>query len=379
MSKPASPMSIEELRAQPTAPASRDKPPDLVSPCQSSFYVRTETDKPEVEVSITTLDEHSGPGEVHQVEVRVPNGSRQPFAPVANRLHVVDRDAADHAADGHRPPYLDMVRLPEVREPGRHRPTRLRPIKGRPVAPLNVFQPDRRVEFDSLAYPFCTVGQVAAPVAPGSSQMKVGTGTLIGPRHVLTASHVMNWHWPGPNLSPVSFTPSFNRGLAPFGIGNAIHTYWFRQVDNPDDELSVSLDYIVFVLDQRLGDQLGYMGTMGYSNDWDDKPYWMNVSYPHDLGNDEVPFFQDQVSFEDADNPGIVGQEGDGLYMDTESGSLDHGASGSAFYAFWPNENFSRVVSVASAEGTLNFDDDNWAAGGPPMHRLVNQARTDFP
>ncbi|MFE4539144.1 hypothetical protein ACFRKB_29465 [Streptomyces scopuliridis] len=75
--------------------------------------------------------------------------------------------------------------------------------------------------------------------------------------------------------------------------------------------------------------------------------------------------------------------------MDTESGfgagraggraALDHRASGSAFFAFWANEDFPRVVSVVSAEGTLNFDDDNWAAGGPPMNRLINQARTDFP
>ncbi|MCL7380670.1 serine protease [Streptomyces sp. 35G-GA-8] len=379
MSKPAPPMSIEELRARPTEPASRDKPPGLSAGCQSSFYVCTEVDKPEVEVSVTSLDEHSGPGEVHRVDVRVANGRRQSFAPVVNRLHVVDRDVPDHAADGYRPAHLDLVRLPEGREPVRYRPTRLRPVKGRPVRPLNVYQPDRRVEMDSLAYPFSTVGRVTVPVAPGSAEMKIGTGTLIGPRHVLTASHVMNWHWPGPNLAPVAFTPSFNRGAAPFGVANATRTYWFREVDNPDDEISVSLDYIVFVLDRPLGGQLGFMGTREYSNDWDDKPFWFNVSYPHDLGNDEVPFFQDKVSFEDADNPGIVGQEGDGLYMDTETASVDHGASGSAFFAFWANEDFPRVVSVTSAEGTLNFDDDNWAAGGPPLNRLVNKARADFP
>ncbi|MFJ9032673.1 hypothetical protein ACIRQP_29910 [Streptomyces sp. NPDC102274] len=134
---------------------------------------------------------------------------------MANRLHVVERNAPDHAADGHRPAHLDLVRLPEVREPVRHRPTRLRPIKGKPVEPLNVHQPDRRVEMDSLAYPFSTVGRVALPLARGSDQLKLGTGALVGPRHVLTASHVMNRHWPGPNLSPVSFTPSFNHRTGP--------------------------------------------------------------------------------------------------------------------------------------------------------------------
>jgi hypothetical protein len=136
---------------------------------------------------------------------------------------------------------------------------------------------------------------------------------------------------------------------------------------------------VVVVLDRRLGEELGYMGTHDYTEDWDDRPYWMNVSYPNDLGGGEVPFFQDQVSFEDADNPGFAGQEGDGYYMDTESASLDHGASGSPFYAFWANEDFPRVVAVTSAEGSLNLDDDNWAGGGPPMLRLVHQARLAFP
>jgi hypothetical protein len=60
--------------------------------------------------------------------------------------------------------------------------------------------------------------------------------------------------------------------------------------------------------------------------------------------------------------------------MDTESASLDHGNSGGPFYAFWANEDFPRVVSIASAEGSLNFDDDNWAAGGPPLDRMIARA-----
>jgi hypothetical protein len=130
-------------------------------------------------------------------------------------------------------------------------------------------------------------------------------------------------------------------------------------------------DHIVVVLDQRLGDNLGWMGTRTYTTDWNNQPDWLNIGYPEDRGGGQIPFWQDQVSFEDADNPGIVGQEGPGLYMDTETASLDHGNSGGPFFAFW-DQNADHpgwhIVSVVSAEGTLDwaFDDDNWASGGKP-------------
>jgi hypothetical protein len=181
------------------------------------------------------------------------------------------------------------------------------------------------------------------------------------------------------------FTPFFTGGSpAPFGQSWAISGYDFRKIDQPQDQLDVSEDYVVLILDQTLGANLGWVGTRTYSTDWNNDAFWFNIGYPKDLGGSQIPFWQDQVSFEDADNPGIVGQEGDGLYMDTETASLDHGNSGGPFFAFW-DENSPHpgwhIVSVVSAEGTLDwtFDDDNWASGGNPMVQLVAQAQSDFP
>ena len=77
----------------------------------------------------------------------------------------------------------------------------------------------------------------------------------------MTASHVINW---GPNNTAgwVKFTPLQFDTSEPFGIAWATRIYWWQQVNGGDGISSneAAFDYVVCVLDRRLGDVTGWMG-----------------------------------------------------------------------------------------------------------------------
>lgn len=247
--------------------------------------------------------------------------------------------------------------------------------KGRSVRPLYVFEPDDRWIFRDTNYPWRCVGRV-------QTNRGSGTGTLVGPRHLLTASHVIGW---GENDAGwLKFQPALFDTSAPFGEAWAETTYSYEKISaSPDGEYEVAEDYVVCVLDQRLGDTLGWLGTRVYDDDWDDDAYWVNVGYPGMPGNDVEPSFQGPFSITDGDHPGFL-KTGDGLDLETYA-DLTPGDSGGAIFGWWDDGPY--IVGVVSAEGTLDPNIDlptyprfaNWAGGGSPMVHVVNQARSEFP
>jgi hypothetical protein len=114
--------------------------------------------------------------------------------------------------------------------------------------PTTVFSPDDRYSFADTAFPWCTCGRVDTANGWGS-------GVMIGPRHVMTASHVVNW---GPNNTAgwMRFTPLLFDSSEPFGRANVTRIYWWQRANGADginaDECA--FDYVVCVLDRRLGD-----------------------------------------------------------------------------------------------------------------------------
>jgi hypothetical protein len=275
---------------------------------------------------------------------------------------------------GHRPSFLELHFVPKNLAKPRRRPVRVRNAKGQRLEPMLIFAPDRRYTFFDTSYPWCTTGRVDAGLT--------GAGVLVGPRHLLTASHLMNWNDDGTALSP-RFRPLYYNGYAPFGSAWGFHWYAYRKVGHSigwwTGDTDVSEDYVVWVLDQRLGDRLGWMGSKVYSQDWDDHPYWSQVGYGLTSGN--KPSFQDQISVEDADNPGFMDWGGPGLDIETETASITPGDSGGPFFGWW-NWNsgvWPFVVGVTSAGGWIEVDNDNWAGGGPPLVQLIKKARSDYP
>ena len=88
-----------------------------------------------------------------------------------------------------------------------------------------IFGGDNRRIFRDTTYPWSTVGLVETNRGSGS-------GVMIGPRHLLTVSHVIDWTAPaGFAADWVRFTPSYYDGGAPFGEAYGMRIYWYVKED----------------------------------------------------------------------------------------------------------------------------------------------------
>ena len=233
------------------------------------------------------------------------------------------------------------------------------------VRPTTVFAPDDRRVFQDTSYPWGTVGLVETPRGNGS-------GVVIGPRHMLTVSHVIDWGGapPGSAANWVRFTPSSFDGVGPFGETHGVHIYWYVQ-ENGDDSLSpeeLRFDYVVVVLNTRIGERTGWMGARGYIDAWDGLDVWQHMGYPGDLNGGQRPCFVNRVTLNGDDN-------GDDAHQ-----FIQHRAdvfprqSGGPMFGWWDGDVGPRAVATQSGETSA----DNFASGGADLARLVSIARTDF-
>jgi V8-like Glu-specific endopeptidase len=234
------------------------------------------------------------------------------------------------------------------------------PVRNRRIA-TTVFGTDNRRAFRDTDYPWSTIGLVQTNRGSGS-------GVMIGPRHLLTVSHVIDWTAPtGFAADWVRFTPSFYDGDAPFGEAYGIHIYWYLKEDGDGfitgDE--GNFDYVVVVLDRRLGDTTGWMGARGYDDDWDDLAVWSHMGYPTDLNSGQRPTWQGGFLIDgtDADAQSILHQA-----------DVFPGQSGGPVFGFWTGDVGPRAVAVQSWQTSAN----NGASGSMDMRDLVARARTDF-
>lgn len=223
-----------------------------------------------------------------------------------------------------------------------------------------VFPPDNRLVFSNTNYPWCTCGRVDSPVGAGS-------GVLVGPRHLLTASHMIQWNADG-SAGWVQFRPAYFAPSAPFGEAWAVRTYYKYKVTGPTiDNTEGMYDYVVCVLDRYIGNTAGWMGSKSYTDAWDGKGYWCHVGYPGDLTGCNRPIYQCGISL-------------DGQFFQPDSHeSMQHrgdvwpGQSGGPFFAWW--DGWPYVVALQSSHNP------SWnnASGGSDLVDLVIRARNDFP
>lgn len=238
---------------------------------------------------------------------------------------------------------------------------RIRPPEDKRRVATTIFGADNRRAFQDTSYPWGTVGLVQTNRGSGS-------GVMIGPRHMLTVSHVIDWTAPpGFAADWVRFTPSFFDGNAPFGESFGAQIYWYVKEDG-DGFISANegnFDYVVVVLDRRLGETTGWMGARGYDDDWDSLAAWSHMGYPVDLNSGQRPTWQGgfKVDGTDAAAQSILHQA-----------DVFPGQSGGPVFGFWAGEVGPRAIAVQSWQTSSN----NGASGSMDMRDLVAKARSEF-
>lgn len=228
------------------------------------------------------------------------------------------------------------------------------------INPHIVYPPDNRFLFDATYYPYGAIGRITTPLG-------TGTGVMVGPRHVLTVSHAIDWDNTGGGW--VVFEPAFFGTTAPFGSSFGTRVYFQDKVRGSIGSFEGRRDYAVVVLNDRIGEITGWHGTKSYNNSWDGSDYWFHLGYPSDMSS---IFRTMQVPI----SLNAVGARHRAMRMSHRGDSVP-GHSGGPFFGMW--EDGPYVVALQSHEYSGVFGSRNYASGGRIMTGLVRKAIDEWP
>jgi V8-like Glu-specific endopeptidase len=281
-----------------------------------------------------------------------PNGLRPDYLPVVFRPEKVALKLSERAA-----PPADF----EYRRDGE--------LLDRPT---NVFPPDERYIYQDTSFPWCTLGRVDTPLG-------TCTGCTIGPRLLLTGDHCIQWNSDG-TAGWVRFRPAYYNGSAPFGEAWATRVIFWQKNTGGDglSDQETAFDYVVCVLDARMGNVVGYPGYRDYSDSWNGGSYWQHMGYPVDLSGAERPAFQGSCVISSVGSESASGQTG---YVLGHFNDVVPGHSGGPVWGWWSEEPWPRVVGTQSAEASapaMNTSGDNEFGGGPALSSLISWARSNY-
>ncbi|MEM9911483.1 MAG: trypsin-like serine protease [Pseudomonadota bacterium] len=239
-----------------------------------------------------------------------------------------------------------------------------------------IFGSDDRYLFFDRSYPWRTTGRVRT--AGGTC-----AGCTIGPRLVLTASHCINWSTDGTSAGWITFSPGFYDGDQPWGeIAATQIIYWNPALGLLSDQ-ETAFDYAVLVMEEEIGNVVGYPGYRTYNDDWNGGAFWQIIGYPGDLSGAQRPSFQGDAPISSVQDRSLNGQTG---FVMGHFNDITPGNSGGPCWGWWADEPWPRVVGVASTIGstavetpTGSTNGDNEFGAGPALSSLISWARSNFP
>ncbi|KAF4997549.1 hypothetical protein FGRMN_3754 [Fusarium graminum] len=238
-----------------------------------------------------------------------------------------------------------MVKVPPAR-PWQPR-SRIRSMSGE----------DDRIEWNTFEYPYSSIGRLEIRSKKRGNVWNVCSGSLVGPRHVITARHCVH-RADHDFITRATFAPNFFNGER---LGHSFVT----DVIMPDSiegggTCYEDNDWAVLILADRIGDKHGYFGAKEIDcSRQEDVPIFTHVGYPHDHGTN-TPFRQDKVSIFDCHKCGkgsvrsdadvIKGQSGGPLFMVEDGLAWQYGhlsASYPSNVGFMTGSDFVKVIAKA--------------------------------
>jgi V8-like Glu-specific endopeptidase len=241
-------------------------------------------------------------------------------------------------------------------------------FSGKKIRPANFeafFGPDNRYVYYDDSYPWRCVGRI-------SWGNEWGSATLVGENFVLTASHVVAGTWTAgkPLTTDITFVPAMFNGTSMLGAN------WTAKVTGiaawQEIDAVVGYDMALCQLDKPMGDWLGYFGSRGFDNGWENQPYWSHIGYPYDLSvNGVEPSFQSGITVNDDDSDNF-----DTFELETDA-DVASGQSGGPLWGVW-NDGGHQIIGVLSGNENDSSEYTNIFAGGSGLNSLVKWGRDNW-
>jgi V8-like Glu-specific endopeptidase len=366
----AKPLSRRTLGKSFKARAARS---DNLLDATKSIFVAGGDEPPKVRTKVIPVDRVMNGRKTRAYEIRLDidgvrlgaHASPPPMRGVPVRRRIAERDLPKYAEllEAWVPDHLAVEPRPQhLLKAIRRIPAR---VNRRTRYNTTVFNPENRQVFQDTSYPWGAFGRCETNLGPFS-------GCMIGPRHLLTCNHGVDWTPPpGYAADWLTFTPSYFDGNAPFGTTYATHVYWMKKDNNNgvSDGDEGQYDYVVLVLNDRIGERTGWLGTRRYTDAWDPLAAWWHIGYPADLNSQQRPTFQSWFTMNGDD------AQDDAHQIFRHQADVFPGQSGGPMFGFWHGDVGPRAVAVQSWQNSVT----NGASGGGDLVDLAIRARTDHP
>jgi hypothetical protein len=320
-------MTLEEQAEAAPITATQEMPADLqeVLRTDSGVSVRSES-KPAMDFATEPVPGVPGMWRVlgspqdEELLTEIPGGEQTEVEAEGAAPVSVEIDGTE----GYRAPWVDLEFMP-----------RLVPFISE-VRRDRVFLEPRAQEAERLTYQWCTNGKVFRNGVPA------GSGVLVGPNLMLTASHVAPW---GSDPWSMEFVPAFRAGdpnERPFGSSFVSE---FRGIRD-DGTDPTGYDYVICRLYNPLGQALSWMGSVAFGDE--DEYYrrrYTSTGYPSTFQGIMAVEFNMAIADIDNDDPG--------LELEFELGALGLGPGWSGGPLWLPSEGPKVAGTVTGREKDL--------------------------